>query len=108
MGGGHRFVVGCQYTVCCSTSCWTILGGGHRFVGRLSCTPLRCHSEVLTSRSDPPAASTACLVPLNNTAATRAGIAGTTCTVALAENRGGCQTRSSISPGAPCLAEGVP
>jgi hypothetical protein len=31
-GGGHRFVVGCQYTVCCSTSCWTIWGGGHRCV----------------------------------------------------------------------------
>jgi hypothetical protein len=31
--GGHRFVVGCQYTVCCrgSTSCWTLWGGGHRF-----------------------------------------------------------------------------
>jgi hypothetical protein len=31
-GGGHWFVVGCQYTVCCSTSCWTIWGGGHWFV----------------------------------------------------------------------------
>jgi hypothetical protein len=31
-GGGHRVVVGCQYTVCCSTSCWTIWGGGHRVV----------------------------------------------------------------------------
>jgi carbamoyl-phosphate synthase large subunit len=31
-GGGHRCVVGCQYTVCCSTSCWTIWGGGHRCV----------------------------------------------------------------------------
>jgi hypothetical protein len=28
-GGGRWFVVGCQYTVCCSTSCWTIWGGGH-------------------------------------------------------------------------------
>jgi hypothetical protein len=24
--------VACQYTVCCSTSCWTIWGGGHRVV----------------------------------------------------------------------------
>jgi hypothetical protein len=23
-GGGHRFVVGCQYTVCCCTSSWTV------------------------------------------------------------------------------------
>ena len=29
-GGGHRCVVGCQYTVCCSTSSWTIWGDGHR------------------------------------------------------------------------------
>jgi hypothetical protein len=27
-----RCVVGCQYTVCCSTSSWTIWGGGHRCV----------------------------------------------------------------------------
>jgi hypothetical protein len=25
-------VVGCQYTVCWSTSCWTVWVGGHRFV----------------------------------------------------------------------------
>jgi hypothetical protein len=31
-GGGHRIDVGCQYTVCWSTSSWTIWGGGHRFV----------------------------------------------------------------------------
>jgi hypothetical protein len=28
----HRLVVGCQYTLCCSTSCWSIWGGGHRLV----------------------------------------------------------------------------
>jgi hypothetical protein len=37
-GGGHRFVGGYQYTVCCSTSCWTIWGGGHRCVGGCQCT----------------------------------------------------------------------
>jgi hypothetical protein len=37
-GGGHRFVVRCQYTVCCGTSSWTIWGGGHRFVVRCQYT----------------------------------------------------------------------
>jgi hypothetical protein len=39
-GGGHRFVVGCQYTVCCSTSSWTIWGGGHRFARCPPASPL--------------------------------------------------------------------
>jgi hypothetical protein len=34
----HRFVVGCQYTVCWSTSSWSIWGGGHRFVVGCQCT----------------------------------------------------------------------
>jgi hypothetical protein len=53
-GGGHRFVGGCQYTVCCSTSSWTRWGGGHRFIVgcqyTVCCSTSSCRSSAHQSR----------------------------------------------------------